>query len=222
MVSLVKPLRILVADDHQLFRNGVRALLQSHAGWEICGEVETGREAVAKAIELKPDVLILDISMPDLNGVDAARRVRMASKNTEVLILSVHYSDQLVRDITKAGALGYVLKTDADHDLLNAVENLARHEPFFTSRAAKVIQQEFYAPGAVTDIPTLSHKHLSSREREILQLLAEGKNGKEIALILGLSVATVETHRYNIMRKLEIHNISDLVRYAVRNQIIEP
>src|SRR3984893_15329643 len=118
MVSIVKPLRILVADDHQLFRNGVRALLQSHAGWEICGEASTGFEAVAQAKELLPDVVILDISMPDLNGTDAARRIRIASKNTEVLILSVHYSDQLIREIIDAGANGYVLKTDSDRDLL--------------------------------------------------------------------------------------------------------
>ena len=139
MVNIVETLRILIADDHQLFRDGVRALLQSHARWEICGEASTGREAVAKTIELRPDVIILDISMPDLNGADAARRIRMASKNAEILILSVHYSDQLIREIIDAGALGYVLKTDSDHDLLLAVEALARHKPFFTSKAKKVI-----------------------------------------------------------------------------------
>jgi len=139
MVNIVEALRILIADDHQLFWDGVRALLQSHARWEICGEASTGREAVAKTIELRPDVIILDISMPDLNGADAARRIRMASKNAEILILSVHYSDQLIREIIDAGALGYVLKTDSDHDLLLAVEALARHKPFFTSKAKKVI-----------------------------------------------------------------------------------
>jgi DNA-binding NarL/FixJ family response regulator len=222
MVNIVETLRILIADDHQLFRNGVRALLQSHAGWEICGEASTGREAVAKTIELRPDVIILDISMPDLNGADAARRIRMASKNAEILILSVHYSDQLIREIIDAGAHGYVLKTDSDRDLLLAVESLARHKQFFTSKAKRVIKNEFIREGKFTNISTVLHNPLSSREREIVQLLAEGKNSREVSLSLGISVKTVETHRANIMRKLEIHNVSELVRYAVRNQIIEP
>jgi DNA-binding NarL/FixJ family response regulator len=222
MVNIVETLRILIADDHQLFRDGVRALLQSHAGWEICGEASTGREAVAKTIELRPDVIILDISMPDLNGADAARRIRMASKNAEILILSVHYSDQLIREIIDAGAHGYVLKTDSDRDLLLAVESLARHKPFFTSKAKRVIQNEFIREGKFTNISTVLRNPLSSREREIVQLLAEGKNSREVSLSLGISVKTVETHRANIMRKLEIHNVSELVRYAVRNQLIEP
>jgi DNA-binding NarL/FixJ family response regulator len=222
MVNIVETLRILIADDHQLFRDGVRALLQSHAGWEICGEASTGREAVAKTIELRPDVIILDISMPDLNGADAARRIRMASKNAEILILSVHYSDQLIREIIDAGAHGYVLKTDSDRDLLLAVESLARHKPFFTSKAKRVIQNEFIREGKFTNIPTVLRNPLSSREREIVQLLAEGKNSRGVSLSLGISVKTVETHRANIMRKLEIHNVSELVRYAVRNQLIEP
>jgi DNA-binding NarL/FixJ family response regulator len=222
MVNIVETLRILIADDHQLFRDGVRALLQSHAGWEICGEASTGREAVAKTIELRPDVIILDISMPDLNGADAARRIRMASKNAEILILSVHYSDQLIREIIDAGAHGYVLKTDSDRDLLLAVESLARHKQFFTSKAKRVIKNEFIREGKFTNISTVLRNPLSSREREIVQLLAEGKNSREVSLSLGISVKTVETHRANIMRKLEIHNVSELVRYAVRNQIIEP
>jgi len=222
MVNIVETLRILIADDHQLFRDGVRALLQSHAGWEICGEASTGREAVAKTLELRPDVIILDISMPDLNGADAARRIRMASKNAEILILSVHYSDQLIREIIDAGAHGYVLKTDSDRDLLLAVESLARHKQFFTSKAKRVIKNEFIREGKFTNISTVLRNPLSSREREIVQLLAEGKNSREVSLSLGISVKTVETHRANIMRKLEIHNVSELVRYAVRNQLIEP
>jgi len=222
MVNIVETLRILIADDHQLFRNGVRALLQSHAGWEICGEASTGREAVAKTIELRPNVIILDIIMPYLNGADAARRIRMASKNAEILILSVHYSDQLIREIIDAGALGYVLKTDSDRDLLLAVESLARHKQFFTSKAKRVIKNEFIREGKFTNISTVLRNPLSSREREIVQLLAEGKNSREVSLSLGISVKTVETHRANIMRKLEIHNVSELVRYAVRNQLIEP
>ena len=161
MVNIVETLRILIGDDHQLVRNGIRALLQSHAGWEICGEATTGREAVEKAKELIPDIVILDIGMPDLNGSDATKRIRKTLKNTEVLILSAHYSDQLVREIIDAGALGYVLKTDADHDLLIAVESLARHKPFFTSKTAKLIQNEFPTGVMITHNPTLLHNGLT-------------------------------------------------------------
>jgi DNA-binding NarL/FixJ family response regulator len=220
-VNIVEPLRILIADDHEIFRLGVKALLRS-AGWEVCGEARTGREAVAKAIELVPDIVILDISMPDLNGADAARRIRTVSKNTEILILSMHYSDQLIREIVDAGALGYVLKSDSDHDLVVAVESLARHKPFFTSKASELIQNGLNTGDPVMKIPELLGNRLTSREREILQLLAEGKSSKEVAVSLGISIKTAETHRANIMRKLEIHNVSELVRYAVRNQIIEP
>jgi DNA-binding NarL/FixJ family response regulator len=221
MVNIVESLRILIADDHQLFRDGVRVLLQSHAGWEICGEARTGREAVAKAIELRPDIIILDISMPDLNGVDAARRIRIASENIEILILSMHYSDQLIREIVDSGARGYVLKSDPDHDLVVAVETLARHKPFFTSQAAEVIKSECDAGERVTKIPKLVGNRVTSREREIIQLIAEGNRNNEIACSLGISFKTVQAHRSNVMRKLEMHNISQLVRYAVRNQIIE-
>jgi DNA-binding NarL/FixJ family response regulator len=222
MVNIVESLRILIADDHQLFRDGVRALLQSHAGWEICGEARTGREAVVKAIELRPDIIIMDISMPDLNGVDAAKRIRMVSKNIEILILSMHYSDQLIREIVDSGARGYVLKSDPDHDLVVAVETLARHKPFFTSQAAEVIKSGFDAGERVTTIPKSVGNRVTSREREIIQLIAEGNRNSEIASSLGISFKTVQAHRSNVMRKLEMHNISQLVRYAVRNQIIEP
>ena len=221
MVNIVKPLRILVADDHELFRRGVKSLLQAHAGWEICGEAGTGREAIVKAKELIPDIAILDISMPDLNGADAARGIRRASKNTEILILSMHYSDQLIREIVDAGALGYVLKSDSDKDLLLAVETLARHRPFFTAQAPDVIESEFNRGERAAKSPKLLRDRVTSREREILQLLAGGMGNKEVASSLGISVRTVATHRANLMRKLEIHNLSELVRYAVRNQIIE-
>jgi len=222
MEGFLKPLRILVADDHQLFRNGVRALLQSHVGWEICGEASTGCEAVAKAKELTPDIVILDLSMPDLDGADAARKIQVASKNTEILILSVHYSDQLIREIVDAGARGYVLKSDSDRDLLVAVEALARHKPFFTSKATEVVQSETISSRPIRKNKQLLHDRITSREREIIQLLCEGKKNKEIASSLSISIKTVETHRSNVMRKLEIHNVSELVRYAMRNQIIEP
>jgi DNA-binding NarL/FixJ family response regulator len=218
----MKTLRILIADDHDLMRRGVKTLLQSHAGWEICGEAHTGREAVAKAEELKPDIVILDIGMPDLNGVEAARRIRKASPGTEVLILSVHYSDQLIREILEAGVRGYIVKSDSDRDLIIAVETLASHKPFFTPRATEVIMSNFSAGGARRELPESLRDRLTSREREIVQLLAEGKSSKEVASSLNISVKTAETHRANIMRKLQLHTVSELVRYAVRNQIIEP
>ena len=217
----MKPLRIMIADDHDLMRRGVKTLLQTHAGWEICGEASTGREAVAKAEELKPDIVVLDISMPDLNGVEAARRIRKASMNTEILILSMHYSNQLIREIVDTGVRGYIVKSDSDRDLIIAVETLAKHKPYFTPHATEVILGNFSTGEPVTEIPELVSDRLTSREREIVQLLAEGKSSKEVASSLGISVKTAETHRANVMRKLELHSVSELVRYAVRNQIIE-
>ncbi len=217
----MKTVRILIVDDHDLMRRGIKALLQSHAGWEVVGEAHTGREAVTKAEELKPDVAILDISMPDLNGIEAARRIRKSAPNTEVLILSVHYSDQLIRDILEAGVRGYIVKSDSDRDLVMAVETLANHKPFFTPRATEVILSNFNGARPGKDLPESVRDRLTSREREIVQLLAEGKSSKEVAASLGISVKTAETHRANIMRKLQLHTVTDLVRYAVRNQIIE-
>jgi DNA-binding NarL/FixJ family response regulator len=219
---MTKTVRILIVDDHDLMRRGIKALLQSHAGWEVVGEAHTGREAVTKAEELKPDVVILDISMPDLNGIEAARRIRKSSPNTEVLILSVHYSDQLIRDILEAGVRGYIVKSDSDRDLIIAVETLANHKPFFTPRATEVILSNFNGARPGHDLPESVRDRLTSREREIVQLLAEGKSSKEVASSLCISVKTAETHRANIMRKLQLHTVTDLVRYAVRNQIIEP
>jgi DNA-binding NarL/FixJ family response regulator len=220
----MKTVRILIADDHDLMRRGVKSLLTSHPGWEVCGEAHTGREAVAQAETLKPDVVILDISMPDLNGIEAARRIRKSSPNTEVLILSVHYSDQLIREMLEAGVRGYIVKSDSDRDLVIAVETLANHKPFFTPRATEVILSNLSGRRnqGPQEIPESLRDRLTSREREIVQLLAEGKSSKEVASSLCISVKTAETHRANIMRKLQLHTVTDLVRYAVRNQIIEP
>lgn len=217
----MKPLRILVVDDHDLMRRGIKTLIQTHVDWEVCGEAHTGREAVTQAEALKPDIVIMDISMPDLNGIEAAKRIRKASPSTEVLILSVHYSDQLIREIVEAGVRGYIVKSDSDRDLIIAVETLSRHKPFFTPRATEVILSKFNAGGTKAEVPETVQDRLTSREREIVQLLAEGKSSKEVATSLGISVKTAETHRANIMRKLQLHTVSELVRYAVRNQIIE-
>ena len=217
----MKALRILIADDHDLLRRGVKTLLQVHPGWEICVEAVAGREAVAKADQLRPDVVILDINMPDLNGVDAAKRIRRVSPETEILILSVHYSDQLVLDILKVGVRGYIVKSDSDRDLVVAVETLANHKPFFTPRATELILRN-YNQSDTADMSEPIPKNLTTREREILQLIAEGKSNKAVANSLCISSKTAETHRANIMRKLKLHSTSELVRYAMRNQIVDP
>jgi DNA-binding NarL/FixJ family response regulator len=218
----MKSLRILIADDHDLMRRGLRTLLESRPGWTICAEASTGREAVAKAEELRPDIVIMDITMPELNGVEAARRILKVSPSTEILILSVHHSDQLIREILAAGVRGYIVKSDSDRDLLVAVEALSNHKPFFTPRATELMLNGLEQRSTVGGLPQNLSDRLTSREREIVQLLSEGKSSKEVASDLSISVKTAETHRANIMRKLEIHSVSELVRYAVRNQIIEP
>jgi DNA-binding NarL/FixJ family response regulator len=219
----MKSLRILIADDHDLMRRGLRTLLETHPGWTICAEANTGRDAVAKAEELRPDIVIMDITMPELNGVEAARRILKSSPSTEILILSVHHSDQLIREILAAGVRGYIVKSDSDRDLVVAVEALSNHKPFFTPRATELMLNGLDSRGSgPAGLPQNLSDRLTSREREIVQLLSEGKSSKEVASDLSISVKTAETHRANIMRKLEIHSVSELVRYAVRNQIIEP
>jgi DNA-binding NarL/FixJ family response regulator len=214
-------LRILVADDHDIIRRGLKELLTSRSGWEVCAEAKTGREAVTLAEQFKPEVVVMDISMPDLNGLEAARQIRKSLPKTEILILTLHFSDQLVREIVEAGVRAYIMKSDADRDLVAAVEALSNHRPFFTARAADMLLDGFRRPKTDIDPDTVIRNRLTAREREIVQLLAEGKSSKEVAVALGISVKTAETHRANIMRKLELHSVSELVRYAVRNQIIE-
>ena len=218
---MTKNLRILIADDHDLMRRGLKALVESHPGWQVCDEAHTGREAIEKAELTKPDVVILDLSMPELNGLEAARSIRRTSPDTEILILSVHYSDQLIREIVQAGVHGYLLKSDSDQDLIIAMEKLANHRPFFTAKAAEMMLTNFNHSGAQPNLKELPANRLTAREREVVQLLSEGRSSKEVASLLGISIKTAETHRANIMRKLEIHSVSELVRYAVRNQIIE-
>ena len=216
-------LRIMIADDHDLVRRGLKMLLESHPGWKVCAEAHSGREAVTMAEELRPDIAIMDISMPELNGIEAARKIKKISPNTEMLILSMHHTDQLVREIIETGAKGYIIKSDSDRSLVAAVEALAVHKPFFTACATEIMLESIRNRGTtpVTEMPQTVRDRLTPREREIVQLLSEGKSSKEVAVILGISVKTSETHRANIMRKLEIHSVSQLVRYAVRNQIVE-
>ena len=212
--------RILVADDHEVVRKGLVALLQQQPNWEVCGEAGDGREAVEKTRELRPDVVILDIGMPSLNGLEATRQILKLNPQAKVLILTLHDSDQVVRDVLNAGARGFLLKSDAARDLVAAVEALRRDKTYFTSKVAAMVLEGYLRNGTGPTPVTAGRNRLTPREREIVQLLAEGKSTKEVAVVLGLSVKTAETHRSNIMRKLQLHSVSDLVLYAVRNNIV--
>jgi DNA-binding NarL/FixJ family response regulator len=215
-------MRILVVDDHDIVRRGLKSVLTAHPGWEVCSEATNGRDAVERAQELNPDVVVMDISMPDMNGLEAARQIKRICPKTEIVILSVHYSDQLVREIVNVGAKSYILKSDAERDLVIAVEAAANRRSYFTTQVSEMVIDGFRRRDAAPGPEELKRERLTSREREIVQLLAEGSSSKQVAATLGISTKTAETHRANIMRKLTIHSVSDLVRYAVRNQIIEP
>ena len=214
----MNPLRIIIVDDHAVVRRGVRALLESQPGWEVAGEAVTGREAVDLAKRLYPDIVVMDLSLPELNGLDAARQILKDSPRTEVLVLTMHHSEELVRNVLQAGARGYVLKSDADESLIAAVESLRDHKPFLTSTVTEFVLDD-YVQRAEEDV--VNAGTVTPREREIIQLLAEGKSNKETASALSVSVKTVEAHRANIMRKLRLRSVSDLVRYAIRNKIVQ-
>lgn len=214
----MESLRLLVADDHEIVRNGLRALLESQPGWKVAAEASDGREAVAKAKEIKPDVAVLDIGMPTLNGLEATRQILKDNSQAKILILTMHESDPLIRDVLDAGARGYVLKTDASRDLVTAVNAIKSDKTFFTAKVAQMVLDGYLEKKTHGDEKT----RLTPRQREIVQLLAEGKSSKEVAAELGLSVKTAETHRANIMRRLDCHSVSELVRYAVKNNIVEP
>ena len=215
-------LRILIADDHEVVRQGLRALLRTESGWEICAEAATGREAVEAAKKFTPQVVVMDISMPELNGLEATRQILKACPPTEVLILSMHESEELVRQIVEAGARGYLLKSDAGRDLVAAVQALSGHKVYFTSRVADLVLSSPSRLHAQASAQRIPRSRLTAREREIVQLLAEGRSNKEVADALQISTKTAETHRANIMRKLNLASFSELVRYAIRNKIIEP
>ena len=215
--------RILVADDHEVVRQGLRALLQTQPGWEVAWEAGTGREAVEIAKRVEPDVNVLDLSMPDMNGLEATRQILARDSQSEVLILTMHESEQLIRDVLDAGARGYVLKSDAGRDLVAAVDALRQHKLFFTSKVASMVLAEYLKTKREgRNGLSSSSSLLSPREREIVQLLAEGKTNKEVAVTLNISVKTAETHRHHIMQKLELRSIADLVHYAIRNHIVAP
>ena len=214
--------RILIADDHEVVRQGLRALLHAENGFAVCGEAKTGREAVRKVRNLRPDIVVLDVSMPELNGIDAARQIRGACETCKVLILTMHDRDDLLRSALQLGASGYVLKTDATSELVAAIRAVSRGKLFLSSGVAGNVVDGFLnasTDAAAAEAPV--RNRLTARERERVQLLAEGLSNKEAATALNIAVKTVETHRTNILKKLGFHSVAELVRYAVRNRIIE-
>jgi DNA-binding NarL/FixJ family response regulator len=217
----MESVRLLVADDHEIVRKGLRSVLEAQPGWQVLAEASDGREAVEKAKELKPDVTVLDIGMPSLNGLEASRQILKNDARAKILILTMHESDPLIRDVLDSGARGYVLKTDASRDLVSAVNAVRSNKTFFTAKVAQMVLDGYLDKNPRKPDPEAPKMRLTPRQREIVQLLAEGKSSKEVAAALGLSVKTAETHRANIMRRLDCHSVSELVRYAVRNNIIE-
>ena len=204
---------ILIADDHDVVRFGLQVLLSEQPGWEVVAEAGDGKEAVAQALKTKPDVAIIDYSLPLLNGLEVTRQIRQRSPDTAVLIFTMHDSDNLIHQLLRAGAMGYVLKSDAQRLLVTAIDSVAQRKPFFVGSVSETLLRAFLTKD--TDSP------LSARQRSVVQLIAEGHSNKKIATILGLSVKTVETHRAAAHHKLELRSTAALVRYAIRNKLIE-
>lgn len=209
---------ILLADDHEVVRRGVRALLEARRGFVICGEASNGREAVDMAVQHSPDVVVLDISLPALNGVDATRQIRKVAPKSEILIFTMHDSEEIIREALGAGARGCLLKSEADSQIVSAVDALARHRSFLSSQVSELLFDSI----AGQREPKIAQAALTPREREIVQLVAEGHSNKKIAKLAGISVKTVETHRAVSMRKLKVHSTAELVRYAVRSRLVQP
>ena len=205
-----RQVRILIADDHDLVRQGMRAILEREPDWTVCGEAATGRQALALAFELKPDLMVVDIGLPEMSGLEVTRRVRQTLP-VKVLIVTMNDADKVVQEAMSAGANGYMLKAEAGRTLREAVQAILRHGEFLSEGVR-----------AAAEVARGTPERLSPREREVLPLLAEGRTNKEIATILNISTKTVETHRARIMARLEVHSMSELVRYAIRNKVIEP
>ena len=209
-------IRILIADDHEVVRSGLRKILEAQPNWEVVAEAGDGKDAIHKAAETRPDVAVLDYSLPLVNGIEATRQIRARLPKTEVLIFTMHDNETLIQELLKAGARGYLLKSDAKRHLIGAIESLASHKPFFTAKVSEALLDSFLTR------PSREGSTLTNRERGVVQLIAEGHTNKQIANILNISLKTVETHRAAIMRKLNLSSSAALVRYAIRNRIVEP
>jgi DNA-binding NarL/FixJ family response regulator len=210
--------RILLADDHAVVRRGLRALLEAQQDFEVCAEASNGREAVELALQHRPDVAVLDISLAILSGIEATRQIRRDTPATEVMIFTLRENENEIRDVLHAGARGYVLKSEADEQIVRAIETLARHHAFFSDHVSETLLDKLVEQSGGANSASM----LTAREREVVQLIAEGNSNKKIAQLLSISVKTVETHRSASMRKLDIHSTADLVRYAVRHKLIMP
>ena len=215
----MKPIRILLADDHTVVRKGLRLLLESQPGLAVVAEAADGRNAVALAERETPDVVVMDIGMPQLNGIEAARQITAKHPQTAVVFLSMHSDESYVLKALKAGARGYLLKDSAEHDLIQAVRSVTEGKSFFSPAISKMLVEDYMRELQERQIED-SYELLTTREREVLQLLAEGKSNKEVAAVLNLSLYTVETHRGNILQKLNLHSGAELILYAIRKGVI--
>jgi DNA-binding NarL/FixJ family response regulator len=208
--------RILIADDHEVVRSGLRSILDGQPNCEVIAEASDGKEAILKALETRPDIAVLDYALPFVNGLEVTRQLRARLPRTEILIFTMHDNEALIQDLLRAGARGFVLKTEAKRDLLAAIEALASHTPYFTAKTSEALLESFL------ETPERRQSVLTNRERGVVQLIAEGYSNKEIAELLTISMKTVETHRASIMRKLGLTSRAALVRYAIRNKLVEP
>jgi len=223
MTVAQKPYKVLVVDDHAVVRQGIRNLLETQPGLEVCCEASNGLEAVDQVKKGRPDLVLLDLTMPEMNGLDAARAIREVSPQTEVLVLSMHFSEEIAREVLRTGARGYMLKSDANAELVTAVQRVRKGEQYFTSCLAATMAESFaQTKSDGTDDSPIAGTPLTPREVEIVQLLAEGKSNKETAAALGVSTRTIESHRNHIMHKMNFESFSDLVKFAIRKSLVEP
>ena len=208
--------RVMLVDDHTVVRRGLRSLIESSPGWEVCAEASEGHEALMMAVETRPDIVVMDLSMPKLGGIDATIQLRKILHGLEVLILTMHESGRLVGQALRAGARGYLLKSESEDKLMDALEALSHHHPYFSASVSETLLQGYLSAEATSD-----PKQLTPRERQIVKLVAEGKTNKRIALILSVSIKTVETHRSSAMHKIGAKSSADLTLYAVRNDLVQ-
>jgi DNA-binding NarL/FixJ family response regulator len=221
-MNIAKPYRVLIADDHVVVRRGVRAMLEAQPGIQVCSEASNGVETLHYIRKEKPDLLVLDLTMPEMNGLEVVRSVRQESPSTDILVLTMHFSEELARECLGFGALAYVLKSDADTDLLAAVDHIRHHQPYFTSQLAMTMTESFVRGPSGPVESLIPGTTLTPREVEVVQLLASGKSNKEVAGVLGVSTRTIESHRNHIMQKMKFTSFSDLVRFAVRPNLVDP
>jgi DNA-binding NarL/FixJ family response regulator len=213
----MKPLSILIADDHEVVRRGIRTLLEVRPEWKVCGEAATGREAAEKAKQLGPDLVLLDLSMPEIDGLEAIQKILATRPGTKILVLTMNDSGEMASRVLAAGASGLVLKSDAARDLVRAVQSVERNQPFLSPAVTRLIIGHL----AKSSAPGPSPVNVTPRELQVLNLLARGRSNKEVATALDISVRTVDAHRSNIMRKLNLRTYSDLIQFAIRHQIID-